>query len=190
MAFRTAVARADEGLKQLPGGGAADDEAAHADDVQVVVLDARAGGERLMDEAGPDAIHLVGGHAGADTAAADGHAATHLAPRDGKRQRDHKVGVVVLRLRPLVPEVDHAVPAVAQPRRQVLLELKAAVVGGHSDEVPPRLSFPLWILHGASRSPGATGSRPPRRPSTSLGRRVSCTGPCGEGPPGRPARWR
>src|SRR4051812_24834206 len=78
------VARLDVGLHQLVGDGGADDPAAQHQDVHVVVLDPLMGRVDVVADGGADARHLVGGHAGADTAATDEDRALGASLLDGE----------------------------------------------------------------------------------------------------------
>ena len=60
MSFGAAEARREKSLNQFPGSRVADDQAAEADHVQVVVLDALVRGKRLMNQARANTRHLVG----------------------------------------------------------------------------------------------------------------------------------
>ena len=107
MALGAAEARREKGLNQLPGGRVADDEAAEADHVQVVVLDALVRGKRFMDQARADARHLVGGDRSAHAAAANGDAAIHRAGGNRAGQWHDKIRIVIVRLRPGVSKIGH-----------------------------------------------------------------------------------
>ena len=51
---------AEERLDEIPGDGGPDRPSAHAEDVEVIVLDALLRGEVVVDERGADAGDLVG----------------------------------------------------------------------------------------------------------------------------------
>jgi len=74
----------------------ADDAAADADHIHVVVFHALPGGISVVAETGPDALHLVGGDAGADPAAADDDAPFGVPFEDGPGDGDSKIGVIVV----------------------------------------------------------------------------------------------
>ncbi len=61
MAIRTAETGREERLNELPGSRGADDEAAQADDVEVVVLDALMRRKVLVNQAGPNPCNFVRG---------------------------------------------------------------------------------------------------------------------------------
>jgi len=130
-----------------------DDEAAEADHVQVVVLDALVRGERFVNEARANARHLICGNAGSHSAAANGHTPIHFATRYGARQTNDKIGIVVVGLQPVVSEVDHMTARVTQPCGEMVLQVKAAMVRGKSD--------PRRVRVHSSLSRASAGSVPP-----------------------------
>jgi len=74
-----------------------------------------------MNQAGANPDDLVGRHAGADPAAANGDAAVHFPGSDCPGQWNHKIGIVIVRLQAVVAEVDHVVTGFAQEYDQLLL---------------------------------------------------------------------
>jgi len=163
MALRAAEARREEGLDDLQRNRVADDEAAEADHVQVVVLDALVRGERFMNEARANARHLICGNASSHSAAANGHTPIHFATRHGTRQTHDKIGIVIVGLQPVVSEVDHRTARVTQPCGEMVLQVKAAVVRGESD---PHRAYPtvtrddpeLWPAVGPLRRRSSAGA--------------------------------
>jgi hypothetical protein len=143
--------RREEGLNQLPRGRVADDEAAEADDIEVVVLDALVRGKCFMDQARAGARHLIGGHTRPNAAAAHGHAPVHFAARDGASQRNNEIRVVILRLRTEISEIGHVMTGLAQSPDKMLLQLKAAVVRGDSDPLRFRLHHCAGVGHRSIR---------------------------------------
>jgi len=121
MAFRAAEARREKGLHQPPRRRVADDEAAEADHVKVVIFNPLARGKRLVDQARADAGHLVGGDRDSHSAAADGYASSHFASRDSTCQRNDKIRIVIIQLRPEVSEIDHIMTGFAQHAGQMSL---------------------------------------------------------------------
>ncbi len=89
---------AEERLDEIPGDGGPDRPSAHAEDVEVIVLDALLRGEVVVDERRADARDLVGADRRADTAAADRHAALDLSRNHGLGERHDEVGIVVVRI--------------------------------------------------------------------------------------------
>ena len=92
MTLRAAETRGEKGLHQLPSERVADDEAAEADQVQIVVLDALVRGKVFMDQAGAHARHFVGGDGGAHAAATNGYAAIHLSAATARASGTTKSG--------------------------------------------------------------------------------------------------
>ena len=98
-------------LHEIPGDGGPDRSSAHAQDVEVIVLDALLRGEVIVDERRADAGDLVGADRRANAAAADRHAALHLSGDDGLRERNDEVGIVVVRIERERAEIDDLVAA-------------------------------------------------------------------------------
>jgi hypothetical protein len=57
-----------------------------------------------------------------------------LTSRDGTRQRDDKIRIVILRLPLPIPKILHRVTRRTQHPEQILFQFKATVVRGHSKE--------------------------------------------------------
>jgi len=142
MAFGAAEARCQKSLNQLPGGRVADDQAAEADHIQVIVLDALVRRKRFMNQARAHTRHLVGGDRGAHAAAANGDAAIYRPGGNCACQWDNKIWIVIVRLRLGVSEIADAMSALAQQPDQMLLQGKATMVRGDSD--PQRLRQLGW----------------------------------------------
>ena len=121
MAFRAAEARRKKGLHQLPGERVTDNETAEADNVEIVVLDALVCGKCFMDQACAGTRHLVRGHTRPNAASAYGDASAHFAARDGARQRNHEIRVVIIRLRMGIPEIGHVMTGLTQFPGKMLL---------------------------------------------------------------------
>ena len=86
----------EERLDEIPGDGGPDRPSAHAEDVEVIVLDTLLRGEVVVDERRADAGDLVGADRRANAAAADCHAAFYVSRDDGLRERHDEVGIVVV----------------------------------------------------------------------------------------------
>jgi len=155
MAFRAAEVRCEKGLHQPPRRPVADDEAAEADHIKVIIFNPLARGKRLVDQARANAGHLVGGDRGAHSAAANGYASIHLAARDSTCQRNDKIRIVIVRLRPEVSEIDHIMTGLAQHAGQMLLQFKTAMVSGNSDQMRFRLRCCAGTNHRSLRFRGA-----------------------------------
>ena len=104
----------EERLDEIPGDGGSDRPSAHAEDVEVIVLDALLRGEMVVDERRADAGDLVGADRRADAAAADRHAALHASRNHGLGERHDEVGIVVVRIQRVCAEVDDLVARGAQ----------------------------------------------------------------------------
>jgi hypothetical protein len=97
-------------LDEIPRHGRPDRPSAHAQDVEVVVLDALLRGEVVVNERRADACDLVGADRRAHAAAADRHAALYLSRDHGTRKRDDEVGIVVVRIERVGAEIHDLVP--------------------------------------------------------------------------------
>ena len=111
----------------------ADDAAADAQDVHVVVLDALARRVGVVAGGRPHARDLIGRDAGADPAPAGEDAALDFAGGDGVGEREDEVGVVVRRVIRRRAVVDDLVAEPPQDIGGELLGLEAGVVAGHSN---------------------------------------------------------
>ena len=82
----------EKGLDEIPGDGGSDRPSAHAQDVEVIVLDALLRREVVVDERRADARDLVGADRRADAAAADRHAALDPSGNHGLARGTTKSG--------------------------------------------------------------------------------------------------
>ena len=94
----------EKSLDEVPGDGRPDRPSAHAEDVEVIVLDALLRGEVVVDERRVDAGDLVGADRRANAAAADRHAALYVSRDDGLRERHDEVGIVVVAFKACAPK--------------------------------------------------------------------------------------
>src|SRR6516225_3924718 len=85
-----------------------------------------------MNERRPDARDFVGTDRSANTTSANGHPAFNLPGDHGLRQRNNKIGVIVVGTQLVSSEVDDLVPGVTELSDEVLLQPKATVIGGNS----------------------------------------------------------
>ena len=83
MAFCTAEIRRKKCLDQFPSERMANHKAPQADHVQIVILDALVCRKGFMNQAGPNARHLVRDDRCPHTTSTDGHAAIHLSAGNG-----------------------------------------------------------------------------------------------------------
>jgi hypothetical protein len=89
--------------------------------------------EMVVDQTSANTRNLVGADRGADSAAAHSHAPIHLSPRHRLRERNDKVGIVVLRVQSIRAEIHDFMPGRAELRRQLFLQGKTPVIRCHSD---------------------------------------------------------
>ena len=104
----------EERLHEIPGDGRPDGPSAHAQDVEVIVLDALLRGKVVVDEGSADTGDFVGADRRAHTAAADGHAAFYLSGNHGLGERHDEVGIVVLPIQRVCAEIHDRVARGAQ----------------------------------------------------------------------------
>ena len=110
-----------------------DDAGAEAEYVHVVVLYALACGIFVVADGGADAGDLVGGHGGADAAAADYDAAPSFSGGDGFGDGAGEVGEVVKGVEGVGSGVVDVVAEALEEGEELLLEGKAAVVGAYGE---------------------------------------------------------
>ncbi|MGC2433843.1 MAG: hypothetical protein WA433_08680 [Desulfobaccales bacterium] len=101
----------------------------------MIVLDPLPGGEVVVNQAGADARNLVGADRSTDTAAADGDPPFHLPRNHSLGQGDDEIGVVIGRVQPMSPEIDHLMAHGPELGQQLFLQSKPTVIGG--DSHPP-----------------------------------------------------
>src|SRR6266545_852751 len=149
------VAGLHEGLHQLVGEGGTDDASAQDEDVHVVVLDALVRRVDVVADGGADAGDLVGGHAGAHSAAADEHGPLRAPVLHGQGHLLRVVGIIDGRGR-VRAHVDHVVSLLAKGLRHLLLQREAGVVGpdGHLH----RFFLPAHLAPSCSRAAATTFS--------------------------------
>jgi hypothetical protein len=95
--------------------------ATHADDIHMVVFDSLSRREMIVNQARADADNLVCAHGGADTAAANGHAAFDLPGGDRPGEVNDKIGIVVARIQAVSPNVDQFMRRFAKMGNQIFL---------------------------------------------------------------------
>lgn len=96
----------------------------------MIVLDPLPGGEVIVNQAGADARNLVGADRSTDAAAADGDPPFYL-PRNHS-QWDDEIGIVVTKVQPMSPEIDHFMACSSELGHQFFLQAKPTVIGGDS----------------------------------------------------------
>ena len=133
MTFRAGESRGEKRLRQFPGEGVTDHEAAKTDQVQIVVLDALMRRKVFMNQAGPNPCHFVRADRCPNPAATNAHAAIHLSGGNCARQWHDEIGIVIVLFRATVTKVNHFMTGFAQFPGQIFFQLVTAVIGGDAD---------------------------------------------------------
>src|ERR1700690_3955921 len=87
----------------------------------------------VFDQAGAHALDFVGADRCADAAAADCHAAFHLARHHCFGKRDNEVRIIIVRSQLVGAEINDLMPGGAELGDQRLLKTNPAVIRGNSD---------------------------------------------------------
>jgi hypothetical protein len=95
VAWSAAETSSQKGFDQFPGECNPDYFPAETKDIHVVVFDTLMGGENIVDERGTHTGNLARGDGRSYTAAAERHPPLNFARRDGPRQRNDEVWVVI-----------------------------------------------------------------------------------------------
>jgi len=98
MPLRARESRSEKGFHEFPRKRVADYVATQADYVQIVIFNPLMRRKVLMNQTRPYSRHLVGGDAGADASAADGHAAIHNRAGNRTGQGHDEIGIIIARL--------------------------------------------------------------------------------------------
>src|SRR5262249_45633207 len=130
VALSLAELGARERLDEVPAHGRPHGSAAQAEDVHVIVLDARPGREVIVDQRGSDARDLVGTDRGADAAAALCPPAVPLSRHHGLGEWEDEIRIVVVRTQGVSTEIDDLMPRRAEPGNQLLFRVEPTVIGG------------------------------------------------------------
>jgi len=136
MALQATESCREKSLNQFPRDRVAHHEATETNHVQVVVLDPLMRGETLVDQTGPDARDLVGRHTRPYSTPTYRHAAIHFPTGNRVCQRNDKIRIIVIRVRPVAAKIVHVVTGLAQPSLQKLLQLKTTMVSGDPNSQP------------------------------------------------------
>src|SRR5262245_11852985 len=109
----------------------------------------------IVDESGANARHFVGTYRCADATAANSQASIHFTGRDGLRERDHEVGIIVIRVQAMSAEVHQLMPSRIQLGHEFFLEIKATMIGGDANPhaislSPSSARFPAAALSAMS----------------------------------------
>lgn len=110
-----------------------------AHQVHVVVFHALVSSELVVNHAGTDPRHFVGGDTGSDSAAANCDAAVDFAGGDRLSQGNHKIRVSVVRIEFEGAKVHHFVIGFAQQPGYVFFQRKTSVVAA----TPTRITSPF-----------------------------------------------
>jgi prepilin-type processing-associated H-X9-DG protein len=121
MSLGLAELSCQERLDEVPCHCRSDGPAAHAKDVQVIVLNTLSGREVVVDKRGADTPNLVGTDGRANAAAADGHATLHLPSCDSLSGGDHEVRIVIAIVQEMSAEIGHFMTCRAKLRHQLVL---------------------------------------------------------------------
>ena len=148
MTLGAAEARGEKGLNQFPSECVTDYEAAKADHVQIVVLDALVSRKGFMNQAGPHPRHFVRDDRCPNTASTDGHAALHLSAGDCARQRHYEIRIIVIRVQSAVAELDYLMAGRAQFSDELSHQFKSPVVGGDADTLDRFPQSRQWLITG------------------------------------------
>src|SRR5215475_12100157 len=98
----------------------------------------------IMDESGANARHFVGTYTRADPTAANSHTSIHLAGRDGLRERQHEIGIIITGVQAIGTEVHHLMTSRLEFGHEFLFESEATVIGSNSNPHAISLSsFPV-----------------------------------------------
>jgi hypothetical protein len=98
----------------------------------VIVLDALLRRKMIVKETGADAVCFVRANRRAGAAAADRHAAIHLAGHDRLTERDNVVGIVVVGIQAVRAEIHDFVSRRPDAGDQFFLQSKPTMIGGNS----------------------------------------------------------
>ena len=128
MAFGTAEVRGEKGLHQLPRERVTDDEAAQADQVEVVVLDALMRGKRFIDQAGANPRPPCWRRPKLPLRCRKWRCRGALLPRRRHGPAGRQNPEVIVRLRCAVPEILHLMTGLTQRPEQILLQFKTTVI--------------------------------------------------------------
>ena len=128
MAWSAAESSVKKGFDQFAGEGRPNHFPTETKDIHVVVFDTLMGGENIVDKRGTHTGNLVRGDGRSYTAAAERHSPLNFPRRDGPRQRNDEVGVVISGVQLVRAEVHDFVSRATERLRHLFLQGKPAVV--------------------------------------------------------------
>ena len=132
ISFGLAIFGSEEGFNEVPGHRRSNSSTAHAKDVHVVVFDALPGRKMIVDQAGPNALDLVGADHRADAAATNRYAAINLARCYGVGERNDEVGIIVIGHQTVRAEIHCVMAGRAQLADKFLFQIKSTVIGSNA----------------------------------------------------------
>ena len=105
MAWSAAESSVKKGFDQFPGERSPDHFSAETKDVHVVIFYTLMGRENIVDKCGAHTENFICGDGCSYTAAAERHSPLNFPRRDGPRQRNDEVGVVISGIQVVCAEV-------------------------------------------------------------------------------------
>src|SRR6266481_6244857 len=87
----------------------------------------------ILNEARPNTLDLVGTDRRPDAATTNRHAAVNLSRRHRLRERDDKVGIIVVRLRSVRTEIYNLITGCAYLDKQSLFQIEPAMIGSDAN---------------------------------------------------------
>jgi hypothetical protein len=146
----TAEPGVEEVLRAIPRERETHGSATEANYIHVVILHALAGRKVVLTKRRAHAIHLVGSHGSAHTAAANENAPFHVSSRHSASEWDREIGVVVVRVIYLVAKINNLVSFCRQQLGELPLHLESTVVSSYSyfhSALPCRA---IWLFAAAT----------------------------------------
>lgn len=112
--------------------GETDYPSAQTEQVEIIVFNALLGGEKIVDERGPNAFYFVCYYGYTYSTAADGNTALYVTRHNGLSQGHHKVGVVVGIVFLYVAKVGHVVAQFDEVGPEYFFKIESTMIGGNS----------------------------------------------------------
>src|SRR5882762_2029811 len=128
----TAELGVEEVLRAIPRERDTHGPATEADYIHVVILHALAGRKVVLTKRRTHAIHLVGSHRSAYTAAAHQDTPFHVSNSHSTRQWDREIGIVVVRVIYLVAKINDLMSFCRQQLGELPLHLESTVICSYS----------------------------------------------------------
>ena len=86
----------EKGLDQFPHHFRAFNPSAHANHIEIVILNSLPGGKIILNQAGANSFDFVGTNAGANTTAANGHTPIHFPGGHRLAEWNDEVGIIIV----------------------------------------------------------------------------------------------